>query len=85
LLAMRAIEALAPYTLHAEVIDATGSPWVSTIMVERGTLALAADPEKPNRIDPPPRIPGRVSDGRGRSTARSPLGSGRPRRRKMRC
>ncbi len=45
LLAMRAIEALAPYDLPAEVIDATRSPWASTIMVERGTLAHTADPE----------------------------------------
>jgi len=45
LLAMRAIEALAPYELPAEVIDATRSPWASTIMVERGTLAHTADPQ----------------------------------------
>jgi hypothetical protein len=44
LLALRAIEAIAPYDLPPDVIEATRSPWASLIMIERGTLAHTADP-----------------------------------------
>ncbi|MEX1114600.1 MAG: hypothetical protein WEB53_05090 [Akkermansiaceae bacterium] len=44
LLALRDIEALAPYDLPPDVIEATRSPWASVIMIERGTLAHTADP-----------------------------------------
>lgn len=44
LLAMREIEALAPYDLPPHVIALTNGPWASVIMIERGTLTHMADP-----------------------------------------
>lgn len=44
LLAMRGIEAIAPYDLPPNVHALTNLPWSSMIMVERGTLNHIADP-----------------------------------------
>ncbi len=44
LLAMRGIEAIAPYDLPPNVHALTNRPWSSVIMIERGTLTHMADP-----------------------------------------
>ncbi|MEO8615726.1 MAG: condensation domain-containing protein [Luteolibacter sp.] len=49
LLAMRGIEAIAPFDLPPKVNALANSPWSSVIMIERGTLNHIADPV--NRVE----------------------------------